>query len=534
MPAGSFSPLRDRATSEYGLSKIQNHHTAIAHILFIDSEDSVLVFYRGQGKFVQFDIARQKVVFEDNLPRKTHIQVYRISDVRRTNSNPRYVLQLLHEFSLHDSEGSSPILCLSQDSLVSSTMSGEIRVWDLHRGTLRGAFRARGDSSQDYIQAISYFSFNESGTGRKLAIGSSVGLEVWDVHEPLTPSAGGQGLESFRRANSYRGNRGVHVMSHAQIPGVTVNVVAAIPTQIEAHDDCDYKVSEWLDSRRRFRSAAKAIVHYGSIWPKEMPPAVADSVHTEYQKHIDAAHAWLRSTLCLLEKADVDGEGGALPFDVEPTPETIAILSFALDKNEAYFALLEKAVRMMLDYMQHERKLLQEWSASQAEFAAPNFKFQVPITLAMINISAKATHNNSAHHRTGAQSDKLSLRITGLLHAQRGTSSASLAFQSLSYSSLELPPHPPTRDPSTFRKPETREDAHQTMTTSELHNVGNSSNMTKDASTEEFEPIPDFTNFAVAPHELLNYSFSSGGDGMDTTEWHGSVWTAMGTALSGM
>ncbi|KAL1937194.1 hypothetical protein VTO73DRAFT_14467 [Trametes versicolor] len=103
------------------------------------------------------------------------------------------------------------------------------------------------------------------------------------------------------------------------------------------------EVSEWLQCRRRFMHAAKAIIHHGSVWPKDMPDIVADRVHAEYAEHIECAHAWLRATLCLLEKADVDGEGGVLPFEVEPTAENIAVLTFTLDKNERYLQLLSKS-----------------------------------------------------------------------------------------------------------------------------------------------------------------------------------------------
>ncbi len=55
-----------------------------------------------------------------------------------------------------------------------------------------------------------------------------------------------------------------------------------------------------------------------------------------------------------------------LPFEINPTQESVAMLSFTLDKNETYFRLLAKAVEMMLAYIAHERELLQEWCEEQA------------------------------------------------------------------------------------------------------------------------------------------------------------------------
>lgn len=165
-------------------------------------------------------------------------------------------------------------------------------------------------------------------------------------------------------------------------------------------NDNTEEVAEWLQCRRRFLRAAKAIIHHGSVWvsfstqtrraaigtedmngfsqPKDMPEIVANRVHEEYAEHIECAHAWLRATLCLLEKADIDREvsadapstisastllgvqGGVLPFEVEPTPETIAVLTFTLDKNERYLQLLSKALQMMVAYVQRERELLEQ------------------------------------------------------------------------------------------------------------------------------------------------------------------------------
>ncbi len=58
-------------------------------------------------------------------------------------------------------------------------------------------------------------------------------------------------------------------------------------------------------------------------------------------------------------------KGGAVPFNISPTPETVALLSLALDHNHAYFRLLEKAVQMALAYLEHERAILQAWSVEQ-------------------------------------------------------------------------------------------------------------------------------------------------------------------------
>lgn len=59
-------------------------------------------------------------------------------------------------------------------------------------------------------------------------------------------------------------------------------------------------------------------------------------------------------------------QGGILPFEISPTPETAASLSLALDMNEEYFRLLEKAVQLSLAYVVQERTRLQSWSEEQA------------------------------------------------------------------------------------------------------------------------------------------------------------------------
>lgn len=58
-------------------------------------------------------------------------------------------------------------------------------------------------------------------------------------------------------------------------------------------------------------------------------------------------------------------QGGLLPFELAPTLETAASLSLALEKNETYFRLLEKAVQLSLAYLERERQMLQEWSEAQ-------------------------------------------------------------------------------------------------------------------------------------------------------------------------
>ncbi|KAI0349519.1 hypothetical protein OH77DRAFT_1525585 [Trametes cingulata] len=126
------------------------------------------------------------------------------------------------------------------------------------------------------------------------------------------------------------------------------------------------EIAHWIQCRKRLQLASRAILQHSSIWPEEMPERVADKAHADRQEHIEAAHKLLWATLGLLAK----GEVLDLPYDINPTPDNVAVLSFTLQKDEAYFILLEQAVHIVLDYLEHERKLLQEWSADQAE--APN------------------------------------------------------------------------------------------------------------------------------------------------------------------
>lgn len=88
-------------------------------------------------------------------------------------------------------------------------------------------------------------------------------------------------------------------------------------------------VADWLQSRLRFRHAAEAIVHYTVIWVRvfvlqrvhgdvdelcpypqrgDIPERIAEKICDGYLEHIDAAHAWLHSSLTLWEKADTEGE----------------------------------------------------------------------------------------------------------------------------------------------------------------------------------------------------------------------------------
>ncbi|KAI0649604.1 hypothetical protein C8Q79DRAFT_923147 [Trametes meyenii] len=115
----------------------------------------------------------------------------------------------------------------------------------------------------------------------------------------------------------------------------------------------------------QFRRAAEAIAHYSILWSGDVPDSLVERVYEGRREHIEAAHAWLRITLNLLEKADSDGEGGALSIELAPTQETVALLSLALEKNYTYFRLLEKAVQMALDYLVQEQEVLQEWCLSQ-------------------------------------------------------------------------------------------------------------------------------------------------------------------------
>ncbi|KAI0350465.1 hypothetical protein OH77DRAFT_1593527 [Trametes cingulata] len=137
---------------------------------------------------------------------------------------------------------------------------------------------------------------------------------------------------------------------------------------VDVPDNADKRatdgVAEWLQCRRRLQSAARAMLHHGSIWqPDDMPERVANKADADYREHIEAAHSLLRATLCLLAK----GELLELPYEINPTPDTAAVLSYTLQEDEAYFLSLEKAVHMILSYFEHERKLLQLWSAQQAE-----------------------------------------------------------------------------------------------------------------------------------------------------------------------
>ncbi|KAJ3014962.1 hypothetical protein NUW54_g1165 [Trametes sanguinea] len=134
------------------------------------------------------------------------------------------------------------------------------------------------------------------------------------------------------------------------------------------------ELEKWLQSRDRFRCTADAIVHYSIIWAMsrhnlqgdKLPESILDNVYEGHQDHIDAAHEWLRDTLNLMEKADHDDQEGILPIRITPTPERAVVMSLALDKNYAYFCLLEKTVQMLLAYLAQERKLLLEWCTEHA------------------------------------------------------------------------------------------------------------------------------------------------------------------------
>ncbi|KAH9856401.1 hypothetical protein C2E23DRAFT_882465 [Lenzites betulinus] len=126
------------------------------------------------------------------------------------------------------------------------------------------------------------------------------------------------------------------------------------------------EISNWLQCRVRFRHAAEAIVHHTAIWRGDVPDRIVDKICEGYREHIDAAHAWLHASLNLWEKADNEGKGGLLPFDIAPSPSTAATLSLALEQNETYLRLLEQAVQMSLAYLAREREMLQEWSEDQA------------------------------------------------------------------------------------------------------------------------------------------------------------------------
>ncbi|KAL1937532.1 hypothetical protein VTO73DRAFT_13118 [Trametes versicolor] len=126
------------------------------------------------------------------------------------------------------------------------------------------------------------------------------------------------------------------------------------------------EIAEWLQGSLKFRHAAEAIVHYTIIWRDEVPDKIIDKICDNYREHIDAAHAWLHASLNLWEKVDKEGQGGILPFEISPTPETAASLSLALEMNEDYLRLLEKAVQLSLAYLVQERTRLQSWSEEQA------------------------------------------------------------------------------------------------------------------------------------------------------------------------
>ncbi|KAI0349678.1 hypothetical protein OH77DRAFT_1431804 [Trametes cingulata] len=135
----------------------------------------------------------------------------------------------------------------------------------------------------------------------------------------------------------------------------------------DARVDHAMELSQWIRSKERCYAAARAILHHKSIWPDEVAEEVIDSVHAEYREHIEAAHAWLRATMSLLEQADIDGEGGHLPCEVNPTADTIAFMCFTLDKNESYFHTIQRALEVIFGYIEHERQLLREWVAEQAQ-----------------------------------------------------------------------------------------------------------------------------------------------------------------------
>lgn len=108
-------------------------------------------------------------------------------------------------------------------------------------------------------------------------------------------------------------------------------VFKAVLTHISLSHDGVVEVSDWLQCRLRFRHASEAIVHYTVIWVRasllrlmlldaadhllqrgEVPDRIVDKICDEYREHIDAAHAWLRASLNLWEKADLAGEVSSL------------------------------------------------------------------------------------------------------------------------------------------------------------------------------------------------------------------------------
>ncbi|KAI0323711.1 hypothetical protein GY45DRAFT_1341256 [Cubamyces sp. BRFM 1775] len=142
-------------------------------------------------------------------------------------------------------------------------------------------------------------------------------------------------------------------------------------TETSINDNAE--LYEWLRCRSHFRQAAVSIAYFSIIWGytssqgDDVPDSIADRVDEGHRVHIDAAHALLRTTLNLLERADVEGKGEIIPIDIAPTEDSAIVLSLALEKNYTYFKLLEKAVQLAIAYVVRERELLQEWGVEQVD-----------------------------------------------------------------------------------------------------------------------------------------------------------------------
>ncbi|KAI0350464.1 hypothetical protein OH77DRAFT_1514358 [Trametes cingulata] len=170
----------------------------VVHLRFVDLETGkrLLLFYRTGGKMVQFDVVERKVVSEVLLSRNMEnrdtavissasciilrigdheLQVYDIAVIRQLRRRGDARVQAQYTSPLSDHEECGQALGLYRDYIVTSTVSGQIQLWDMASGLSYGTFRSNGNR----IKAILDMSSRDICY---MAIGSSAGVEVWEVH----------------------------------------------------------------------------------------------------------------------------------------------------------------------------------------------------------------------------------------------------------------------------------------------------------------------------------------------------------------
>ncbi|KAI0323712.1 hypothetical protein GY45DRAFT_1376119 [Cubamyces sp. BRFM 1775] len=172
--------------------------TVIAHIQFIPDTSRLMLFYRNQGKIVEYDVKQEEIMLETRITDRIDVVAFTRDDqfvtgnrralelhsVRTisppTNPERSYTYAPVSSRTL-DKVSFTMLSVVDGGTLLSCMETGEIYIWDISSWSFRGAFRSKNGKISGLL-TMPIKSSRDVTLGHTLVLASSTGLETWEVY----------------------------------------------------------------------------------------------------------------------------------------------------------------------------------------------------------------------------------------------------------------------------------------------------------------------------------------------------------------